>query len=59
MAAIFQTTFSRAFSSMKIVVFWLNFSLKYIRKGPIDNNPVIIGSGSGLLPDGTNSLKLC
>ena len=42
MDAISQTTFSRAFSSMKIVVFFIKFSLKYVRKGPIDNNPALV-----------------
>ena len=40
MDASSQTTFSRAFSSMKIVAFWI--SLKYVRKGPIVNNPALV-----------------
>ena len=42
MNAISQTTFSCAFSSMKIAVFFIKFSLKYVRNGPIDNNPALI-----------------
>ena len=38
-----QTTFSRAFSSTKIVgFFFIKFSLIYVRKSPIDNNPALI-----------------
>ena len=40
MDAIFQTTFSRAFSSMTITL--IKFSLKYVCKGPIDNNPALV-----------------
>ena len=42
MDAISQTTFSRAFSPMKIVVFFIKFSLKYVRKGPMDNNQTLV-----------------
>ena len=39
MAPISQTIFSNAFSWMKKFVF---FSLKFIPKGPIDNNPALV-----------------
>ena len=42
MDAISQTTFSCAFSSMKIAVFFIKFSMKYVRKGLIDNNPALV-----------------
>ena len=43
MAAIFQTTFSNAFSWMKIDI-WISikFSLKFVPKGPIDNIPASV-----------------
>ena len=37
MAAILQTTFSNAFSWMKIAVFF-----KYVCNDPIDNNPALV-----------------
>ena len=36
MAAILQTTFSKAFSWMKILT--IKMSLKFVSKGPVDNN---------------------
>ena len=38
MAAIFQMTFSNAFSRMKIYEFWLRF----VPKGPINNIPALV-----------------
>ena len=42
MAAIFQTTFSNAFSWMKIYKFWFKISLKFVPKGPINNIPALV-----------------
>ena len=42
MNAILQTTFSLAFSSNEDVFFLIKFSLKYVRKGSIDNNPALV-----------------
>ena len=43
MAAILQTIFSKAFSSMKIFVFWLKFHRSlYLRVYLIDNNLVLV-----------------
>ena len=42
MVAILQMTFSYAFSGMKIGVFWLKISLKFILKGPISSKPVLV-----------------
>ena len=42
MDAISQTTFSRVFSSMKNFSILIKFSLKYVRRGPIDNNPALV-----------------
>ena len=42
MDAISQTTVSRAFSSMKNCCILIKFSLKYIRKGAIDNNRALV-----------------
>ena len=43
--AILQTIFSDAFSWMKSFIFWLikiKISLKFVPKGPIDNNPTLV-----------------
>ena len=42
MAAISQTIFSYAFSWIKRFVFRYKISLKFVPKGPIDNNPVLV-----------------
>ena len=42
MAAISQTTFADAFLWMKSFIFWLNFSLKFVLKGWINNNPELV-----------------
>ena len=42
MAAIFQTTFSNAFSGMKTHEFQLKISLKFVPKGAINNIPVLV-----------------
>ena len=42
MAAISQTIFSYAFSWMKTFVFLIKISLKFVLKGPIDNNPALV-----------------
>ena len=42
MAAIFLTTFSSAFSWMKMFEFWLKISMKFVPKGPINNIPVLV-----------------
>ena len=42
MAAILQTIFTDAFSQMKIFVFFIKISLKFLPKGPIDNNPASV-----------------
>ena len=43
MAAISQTIFSDAFSWMKSFVLKLiKISLKFVPKGPIDNNPALV-----------------
>ena len=41
MAAIFPTAFSNAFSGMKMFEYRLRFSLKFVPKGPINNNPLL------------------
>ena len=41
-AAIFQTTFSNAFSWMKMFEFRSKISLKFIPKGPINNIPSLV-----------------
>ena len=41
MAAISQTVFSDAFSWMKNLYFD-KISLKFVSKGPIDNNPALV-----------------
>ena len=38
MAAISQTTFSDAFSRMKNLCILIRISLKFVLRGPIDNN---------------------
>ena len=42
MAAVLQTTFSNAFSWMKIYEFWFNMSLKFLLKGPINKIPTLV-----------------
>ena len=42
MAAIFQTIFSDAFWLMKKRFVLITISLKFIPKGPIDNNPALV-----------------
>ena len=42
MAAIFQTTFSHAFSWMKIYEFRKKISLTFVPKGPIENIPALV-----------------
>ena len=42
MAAILQMIFSDAVSLMKNFVFWLQNSLKFVLKGPIDINPALV-----------------
>ena len=42
MDAISQTTFSNAFSSMKMFEFRLKISLKFVPKGPINNIPALV-----------------
>ena len=42
MAAIFQTTFSNAFSWMKMYNFWVRFHCSFVPKGPIDNIPTLV-----------------
>ena len=42
MAAILQTTFSNAFSSMKSFVFQFEFHWSFFPKGPIDNKPALV-----------------
>ena len=42
MAAISQTAFWHAFSSKKIVVFFIKMTLKHVRKDPIYINPVLV-----------------
>ena len=42
MAAIFQTTFSNAFSWMLNVKISIKISLKFVLKGPINNIPVLV-----------------
>ena len=49
MAAIFQTTFSNAFSLMKMYEFSIKISLKFVPKVPINNIPGIC-SDNGLAP---------
>ena len=43
-AAIFQTTYSNAFSWMKMFEFWLTFhiSLKFVPKGSVNNIPALV-----------------
>ena len=38
----FKSIFSDAFSWMKNVVFWYKTSLKFVPKGPVDNNPALV-----------------
>ena len=42
MAAISQTTFSNAFSWKKMLDFFTELSLKFVPKGPIDNNLALV-----------------
>ena len=42
MAAIFQTTFSNAFSWMKMYEFFIEISLKFVPQGPINNIPALV-----------------
>ena len=42
MVAIFQMTFSSAFSRMKIYEFRFKFSLKFVPMGPINNIPALV-----------------
>ena len=42
MATFLQTIFSDAFSWMKSFVFFIKISLKFVPKGPIDNNPALV-----------------
>ena len=42
MAAIFQTTFSDAFSWMKMVKFQLRFHWNFVPKGPVNNIPPLV-----------------
>ena len=42
MAAISQTIYLEAFKGMKKVLYWLKNSLKFVPKGPIDNNPLLV-----------------
>ena len=42
MAAIFKTTFSNAFSGMKICEFWIKLSLKIVPWSPINNNIALV-----------------
>ena len=42
MAAISQTTLSITFSWMKMLEFWLIFSLKFVPKGSINNIPALV-----------------
>ena len=42
MAAYFQTTFSNTFSWMTLYEFRFKISLKFVCKGPIDNNPALV-----------------
>ena len=42
MAAIFLTTFSNRFSSMKIVCILIQISLKFVPKGSINNSPALV-----------------
>ena len=42
MAAISQTIFSDAFLWMKISHILIKISLKFVPKGPIDNNPAMV-----------------
>ena len=41
MDAILQTVFFKAFSSMKIFIFFIKISLQFDPKGPVDNNPAL------------------
>ena len=40
--AIWQTTFSSAFSWMNMFEFWFKSSLKFVPKGPINNIPTLV-----------------
>ena len=42
MAAIFSTTYSNAFSWMKMYEFGIKISLKFVPKGPISNIPALV-----------------
>ena len=42
MATFSQTIFSDAFSWMESFVFLIKMSLKFVPKGPIDNNPALV-----------------
>ena len=42
MVAIFQTTFSNAFSWMEMYKFSIKISLKSVPEGPINNIPVLV-----------------
>ena len=45
MSASSHMIFSNAFSCMKSSIFWLMFLLKFVPRGPINNNPAIGGGG--------------
>ena len=47
MAVNFQTTYSKPFSSMKNVVFWLKFHWNLLDQGPIDNIPALVQHWNG------------
>ena len=42
MATILQTIYSDAFLLMKNSRILIEFSLKFVPKGPIDNNPALV-----------------
>ena len=50
MAAILQTTFPNAFSSMKILVLWLKFPQNFVHEGRIDNKSALIQVMAGDKP---------
>ena len=57
MAAIFQTTFSNAFSWMKMYAFWLQILLKFCSLESNRQNS-IIGSDNGLVPNRRQAIIL-
>ena len=42
MATLLQITFSNAFSLMEMYKFWIQISLKFVPKGPVNSIPALV-----------------